>query len=151
MSDWHGTEFSDSDKVIFRRLKNSLEIYQDLKTSAKINSQKNFKLSYRHIVRWDPTFFHCPLFRILDDDQWIATRIWRKISLATYFPWCTKAWRMTVMRIQINSDHQSVWVRSANIKLRLMSEKLLWKNCSLMDYHGKPILVASEWVDLLIC
>ena len=38
-----------SDKVILLRLKNSLETNQDLKTSAKINSQENFKLSFRHM------------------------------------------------------------------------------------------------------
>ena len=30
-------------------MKNSLETNQDLKTSAKINSQENFKLSFRHM------------------------------------------------------------------------------------------------------
>ncbi|MHB1811393.1 MAG: type I restriction endonuclease subunit R [Thermoplasmataceae archaeon] len=49
MNDRYGTEFSDSDKVILLRLKNSLETNQDLKTSAKINSQENFKLSFRHM------------------------------------------------------------------------------------------------------
>ena len=49
MNDRYGTEFSDSDKVILLRLKNSLETNEDLKTSAKINSQENFKLSFRHM------------------------------------------------------------------------------------------------------
>jgi type I restriction enzyme R subunit len=49
MNDRYGTEFTDSDKVILIRLKNSLETNPDLKTSAKINSQENFKLSFRHM------------------------------------------------------------------------------------------------------
>jgi type I restriction enzyme R subunit len=49
MNDRYGTEFNESDKVILMRLKSSLETNQDLKTSAKINSQENFKLSFRHM------------------------------------------------------------------------------------------------------
>lgn len=45
----YGTEFTDADKVILMRLKNSLENNQDLKTSARINSEENFKLSFRHM------------------------------------------------------------------------------------------------------
>ncbi len=49
MNDRYGTEFNDSDKIILQRLRNSLETNQDLKTSAKINSRENFKLSFRHM------------------------------------------------------------------------------------------------------
>ena len=44
MNDRYGT-----DKVILLRLKNSLENNADLKTSARINSEENFKLSLRHM------------------------------------------------------------------------------------------------------
>ena len=49
MNDRYGTEFNDTDKVILLRMKNSLENNEDLKTSAKINSEENFKLSFRHM------------------------------------------------------------------------------------------------------
>ena len=49
MNDRYGTEFNDTDKVILLRLKNSLENNADLKTSARINSEENFKLSFRHM------------------------------------------------------------------------------------------------------
>ena len=49
MNDRYGTEFNESDKVILMRLKNSLENNEDLKTSARINSEENFKLSFRHM------------------------------------------------------------------------------------------------------
>jgi len=49
MNDRYGTEFNDSDKIILQRLRNSLETNQDLKTSAKINSKENFKLSFGHM------------------------------------------------------------------------------------------------------
>jgi len=49
MNDRYGTEFTGSDKVILYRLKNSLENNEELKTSARINSEQNFKLSFRHM------------------------------------------------------------------------------------------------------
>ena len=49
MNDRYGTEFNETDKVILLRLKNSLENNTDLKTSARINSEENFKLSFRHM------------------------------------------------------------------------------------------------------
>ena len=49
MNDRYGTEFNETDKVILLRLKNSLENNADLKTSARINSEENFKLSFRHM------------------------------------------------------------------------------------------------------
>ena len=49
MNDRYGTEFTDSDKVILSRLKNSLENNEELKTSARINSEQNFKLSFKHM------------------------------------------------------------------------------------------------------
>ena len=49
MNDRYGTEFNEADKVILLRLKNSLENNEDLRTSAKINSEENFRLSFRHM------------------------------------------------------------------------------------------------------
>ena len=49
MNDRYGTEFNETDKVILMRLKNSLENNADLKISARINSEENFKLSFRHM------------------------------------------------------------------------------------------------------
>ena len=49
MNDSYGTQFNDTDKVILLRAKNSLENNADLKTSARINSEENFKLSFGHM------------------------------------------------------------------------------------------------------
>ena len=49
MNDSYGTEFNETDKVILMRLKDSLENNEDLKTSARINSEENFKLSFRQM------------------------------------------------------------------------------------------------------
>ena len=49
MNERYGTDFNESDKIILMRLKNSLENNEDLKTSARINSEENFKLSFRHM------------------------------------------------------------------------------------------------------
>lgn len=49
MNEKYGTEFSDSDKVILTRMKDSLENDEALKTSAKINTEENFKLSFNHM------------------------------------------------------------------------------------------------------
>ncbi len=49
MNDKYGTEFTDADKVILMRLKDSLENNEDLKTSARINSEENFRLSFRQM------------------------------------------------------------------------------------------------------
>ena len=49
MNDRYGTQFNDADKVILLRLKNSIENNAELKTSARINSEENFKLSFGHM------------------------------------------------------------------------------------------------------